>query len=412
MTSGMTAGLHPAASPAADWRAPFQGRVASVVLVGALVFNAALCFLNTAGVPVTGGTVMGAEVAIIAVTLGFALDERPGPWLVLAGLVTYGLLLVTLRGNADVKGIRDFLIPVVFYCLGTRSPSLRDADRAVLASGVIVVVMGVFEYGLFDVYQQYFNIVRYYVARGSMSAAEISELTGSLFTSGIRPDSRAILPFLGPHRVSSVFLEPVSAGNFGAVLFAWALYRRTMRGRTWLFLCAAVTIILADARFGAYVCVAIAGAMLVGYRLPRLLWFALPFTILLALAVYGFESVQTSWQNDMAGRLLWAALLITSLPPEGVWGIMPDKMFLSDSGYAYTLTQLGVAGALVAWGLFVLMPARNPDGWRLRCAMAIYLCLLLVISDSPYSIKTAALAWFMMGAADGVEPETGRLAEA
>ncbi len=31
-------------------------------------------------------------------------------------------------------------------------------------------------------------------------------------------------------------------------------------------------------------------------------------------------------------------------------GIMPDKVFLSDSGYAYALTQIGVAGALVAWG--------------------------------------------------------------
>ncbi len=59
----------------------------------------------------------------------------------------------------------------------------------------------------------------------------------------------------------------------------------------------------------------------------------------------------------------------------------------------------------MAWGLYVLMPARNPDGWRLRCAIAIYLCLLLVISDSPFSIKTAALVWFMLGAADGAEPE-------
>jgi putative polymerase len=394
-----------AAAPAADWRGPYQARAAYGVLIGALVFNAVLCFLNTAGFPVSGGTVIGAEVAIIAVTLGFALDDRPGPWLILAGLVAYGLLLLALRGSTDVKGVRDFLIPVVFYNLGLRNPDLRDADRAVLASGVIVVVMGLFEYGLFDIYQQYFNIVRYYVARGSMSASEISELTGSLFTSGIRPDSRTILPFLGPHRVSSVFLEPVSAGNFGAVLFAWALYRRTMRGRAWLFTCAAVTIILADARFGAYVCVAIAGAMLVGHRLPRLLWFALPFTILLGLTIYGFESMQVTWQNDMSGRLLWAALLITSLPPEGVLGIMPDKLFLSDSGYAYALTQIGAAGTLVAWGLFVLMPARNPDGWRLRCAMAVYTCLLLVISDSPFSIKTAALVWFMLGAADGAPPE-------
>ncbi len=37
--------------------------------------------------------------------------------------------------------------------------------------------------------------------------------------------------------------------------------------------------------------------------------------------------------------------------------------------------------------------------------MAIYTCLLLVISDSPFSIKTAAVVWFMLGAADGAPEE-------
>ncbi len=385
----------------ADGRAPYQSLAAHCALMGALLFNAGLCFLNTMGLPVSGGTVAGAEACIVMLALAFALDHRAGPWLVLAVLAAYAILLLVLRGSTDPKLIRDLLIPVAFYNLGLRAPDIRDADRAALAAGLVVVAMGLFEYAALPVYEQVFNIVRYYIARGTMTAAEMNGLTGSLFASGVRPDARTILPFLGPHRVSSVFLEPVSAGNFGAILFAWGLYRPEMRGRAWLFACAAAAIILADARFGAVVCVAIAAALVGAHRLPRLLWFGLPCAILLALAICGFESTASDRTNNFVGRLLVAAEIITALPVEGVFGASNEKVFVADAGYAYVLLQLGLVGGLAAWLLFVLMPAGSADAWRLRCAVATYLCLLLVISDSPFSIKTAALLWFLLGAADG-----------
>lgn len=397
---------------AVDGRAPYQSGAALCALMGALLFNAGLCFLNTMGLPVTGGTVAGAEACIVMLALAFALDARAGPWLVIAVLAAYAILLLVLRGSTDPKMIRDLLIPVAFYNLGLRAPDIRDADRAALAAGLVVVAMGLFEYAALPLYEQFFNIVRYYIARGSMSAAEINGLTGSLFVSGVRPDARTILPFLGPHRVSSVFLEPVSAGNFGAILFAWGLYRPGMRGRGWLFACAALTIILADARFGAVVCVAIAAALLAAHRLPRLLWFALPCAILLALAVCGFESTASDRSNNFVGRLLVAAEIVTALPLEGVLGISAEKIFVSDAGYAYVLLQIGLVGGLAAWLLFVLMPAGNADAWRLRCAVAAYICLLLVISDSPFSIKTAALLWFLLGAADGARADPAADADA
>lgn len=392
------------AAPTADWRASCQSRAALAILIGALVFNAVLCFLNTAGFPVTSGTVIGVEIVLLLAALTFALDARAGPWLAIAGIAAYALLLLALRGSTDVKLVRDYLIPIAFYNLGLRAPDLRDADRAALACGLIVVAMGLFEYAAFDVYERFFNIVRYYIARGSMLPSEVNEYAGTLFASGIRGNGRTLLPFLGPHRASSVFLEPVSAGNFGAVLFAWALYRPAMRGRLWLFACAAVTLVLADARFGSYVCVAIAAAMLAAYRLPRFLWVALPFAILLGLAIYGFESTQVRWEDDMAGRVLWSGRLVISLPPEAVFGIGTGMGFLADSGYASTLYDVGAAGIVGVWLLFILMPARDPRAWRLRCGIATYLCLLLVVSVSAFTIKTAALLWFVLGAADAADP--------
>jgi putative polymerase len=371
------------------------------LVIAALTFNAILCFANTVLFPISDVMVIGSEFVIISMTMLFALDRRIEPYLILAILISYALLIMAMRPMFDPKAVRDFMIPVGFYCLGRRRPSVALADRVVMACGLIVVAFGLFEYCAFDTFEKYFNIIRYYVARGTVAPADVSGQTGTLFASGLRPDARTLLPFLGMHRVSSVFLEPVSAGNFGAILYVWALCRPGMRGRAVVFGCAAVIIVLADARFGAYTCAASTVAALGFYRVPRVFWFCLPLAMMCMLAIYGFESMQVDWTNDISGRLLWTARLLTSLSLDGAMGVSAQKPFLSDSGYAYSINEVGVLGFTVFWALFVFSAPADRAAWRLRACAATYFCLLLVISDSPYSIKTAALFWFMLGSVDG-----------
>lgn len=375
-------------------------RACITLVLGALTFNAVLCFANTVLFPVSDILVIASEFVIISFAMVFALDRRIEPYLIVAVLVSYAVLIMAMRPMFDPKAVRDFLIPVAFYCLGRRRPSLALTDRIVLSAGIIVVAFGLFEYLAFETFEKYFNIIRYYVARGTVAPADVSGQTGTLFASGVRPDSRTLLPFLGPHRVSSVFLEPVSTGNFGAILYIWALCRPGMRGRITLFACAAVVIVLADARFGAYTCIAVTAAALVFYRLPRVFWFCLPLLMMCALAIYGFESMQVDWANDISGRILWTARLLTSLSLDGAMGVSAQKPFLSDSGYAYSINEIGIVGFVVFWGLFIFSAPADRTAWRLRACAATYFCLLLVISDSPYSIKTAAVFWFMLGGAD------------
>lgn len=388
--------VHRASHPAYD---RVHARLTPAILLAALTFNAALCFVNTVVLPVSDVMVMGSELLLVATALALALDRRIEPYLVLGLFVSYACLLMALRPGLDPKTVRDFLIPVTFYALGRRRPDLGIADGAAFWSGLVVLAFGLFEYLAFDTFQAFFNIIKYYVARGSVAPAELANQAGStLFVSGVRPDARNILPFLGPHRVSSVFLEPVSTGNFGAILYMWALVRRDMRRRWATMALAAAAIVLSDARFGLYVCVAATLVLPVARVVPRVVWFALPFAIMTALAIYGFESAEMRWQNDIGGRLLWTARLLTSLTPAAVMGMSPEKPFLADSGYATVLNEVGLVGFVAFWALFIFVPAANPEGQRLRTAVAIYLCLLLVISDSVFSIKTAALLWYMLGA--------------
>lgn len=387
-----------------QWRDRLHRPAMLGVLLLALTFNAVLCLVNTVAFRVSDVLVMGSEMLLISATLAFAIDRRAAFPLILAVFLAYMALLMAMRPLIDPKAVRDFLIPLAFYFAARRMPDPRLADRAALLSGLIVVGFGLFEYFALDTFTQYFNIIRYYVARGTVSP---TELTGdsTLFTSGTRPDARNILPFLGQHRVSSVFLEPVSMGNFGAILILWALCRQGMAHRWWVFGLGAVCIILADARFGEYVCL-LAFAMLVcPVKPPRLVWLALPFAILVALACYGFAVGNIRWGNDFGGRLIWTAQLVTSLDPSAVFGLSPEKPFFSDSGYAYSLNQIGLLGCAAFWALLIFAPLRTRQAWLFKMCAATYFVLLLVISDSPYSIKTAALLWFMVGTLDGARPD-------
>lgn len=395
-----------AARPApASLRDRLHATATLAILFGALTFNAGLCFLNTSMLAVTDTMVMAMEGLLLALAFSFALGRSVPVYLVLVVFLTYAALLMAMRPLIDPKAVRDILIPIAFYALGRRLPDIRLADKAVFWSAAIVLAMGCFEYFALDVFTTYFNVIKYYVARGTVAPSELSEQTGALFQSGVRPDARALLPFLGQHRVSSVFLEPVSAGNFGAIVYLWALYRKGMKLRWLVGLMGVACIILADARFGAYVSLAATGVYMVARHVPRAPFVAAPFLILSILAVYGLTTAEKVWSNDIGGRMLWTSMLLTSLSPEAVFGLSPDKPFLSDSGYAYTLNQIGLIGFAGLWALFVLLPQETRQAWPYKAAAITYILLLLLISDSVYTIKTAALFWFLLGTSDGAPAE-------
>lgn len=370
------------------------------VLIGALVFNFLLCFVNTRIMPVGNSHVVLAEMALIATAAVLALDRRPGFYMLLALYLTYMLLVLALRGVLDPKSVRDGLIPIVFYFLGRRIPDLGVVDRIVLASAGIVVAVGLFEYLALDLFVANFNIIDYYIARGTVREGEFFDDGSGLFISGMRPGGRNILSFLGDHRISSVFLEPVSMGNFGAFLALWALFRTDMRHRSLLFAAAAAVIILGDARFGMFVCFAYAGVVLTYRFVPPLIWWLLPALIAFALVLYAGTSPLLVWEDNLSGRMLSSGRMLINLGWAGVFGVSTSGEFVADSGYAYSLDQIGLIGIVFLWTMMLAAPVRSREVWRLRALIVTYVCLLMVVSNSLYSIKTAALLWLCVGAAD------------
>ena len=400
---GALSGRHALAS-----RRPIWLQVPFVAVIGAMTFNFALCFVNTNVVGGGVSAVIGCEVVIISSVLLYAypiLDYRQ--FLVVASALLYLLALSALRAlmgeGFGVKSIRDVLIPVAFFLLGAGSGDMKTADKIVQAAVLIVVAVGLFEYFFTDTFTRFFNIAGFYVERGAMDTSQAQQ-SSNLFVSGMRPEGfnggRNLLPFLGNHRVSSIFLEPVSAGNFGIIVFMWALVRSLMERRIFwgLFASGLLIIVLSDSRFGAFFC----GICLLLALLPAsiriVLVAVLPVCGLLAVVVLpDAMSEQYRISAGLMGRVDLAGRILDRFDALNWFGLTPPEFVTSDSGYAYALAGLGIIGLIIFWALLMSTRGSSSRFYLFRDLAGAYFAVLLCISNSPFTIKTGALLWFLVG---------------
>jgi putative polymerase len=161
-------------------------------------------------------------------------------------------------------------------------------------------------------------------------------------------------------------------------------------------------IVMADARFGLYSCIVMTLLYPFYHLIARSVWMCLPFLFLTLLAIYGLDSGTHGGPNDISGRFQVTAYLLTQLNLNVVLGTEVTSQFTADSGLAYTLTQFGIFGFIALWGTFVFAPAKSTNAWKFHSMAIIYYLLLLIISNSGYSIKTAALFWFILGTANSL----------
>jgi putative polymerase len=393
-----------------------QGWCAFLVIAATLLFNFALCFVNTNIAPVSNLHVIGSELSIL--TLTFALGCTGASvseicFLVLLILYLTSLALVRGIGSSDgtdVKIVRDFLIPVAFFWLG-RNISLRDADRIVRWAAVVTVGVGLFEYFFLDVFLKYFDVIGFYIARGTVADTESARIaSGGLMVSGVRPEGqgRELLPWLlDSHRASSIFLEPPSLGNFGIIVALWAALRSKIDGVPWfgLLLLGLVCIVLADTRFAAAF---LALGVLIIF-LPRSigtpLTAAMPFVAVLFLLTVITPADLAS--NDAAGRLAYAAFVLHEFNILNWAGLSDSLLQTFDAGYGYVFSEVGLFGVLVLWFCFMSLSGRSTYFYAFRNAIGAYLTTLLLISQSEMTIKTAALLWLLLGAAAAFEAASG-----
>jgi putative polymerase len=377
------------------------GRKAAIgLVVAATTYTAVLCFAHTHIVGISNSIVAVVDGAILLTALAFAL-HRASPWLriLLAALAANFLLLTLFSGDVELKAARDPLVLVVFAALGWRYGSFAAARTTFLAIAAIVISFALFEFLAPGAFAAMFDIIDYYAARGVVNAAAIQNSDSSFFISGMRDGTRMVAPFLGPHRVSSIFLEPVSMGNYGAIAVAFALALDRARWRLALMAGAAgvTAIILADARFGAT-----AAALFVLVRLIPLGWMraALPVLPLAAIAVLlGFAASDIGYGDDLPTRLAGSGRTLLQMTPAALFGFGATDIVTYDAGYAYAFGAFGLPFCVALWAAFIMLPARTAEAQRYKVFLGVYIAALLCISGtSLFALKSGALAFFLAGA--------------
>ena len=312
---------------------PQATTLAAVVVFAAVLFNLALCFVNTTLFAVGVSAVIAAEIALIGMALGLIWYRGYALYTILLLLTAYFFAVMLIRSELDPKIARDLVIPIVFFFLGRYLGSFRSADR--LVTLLIFVALGgaLFEWLALNAYLHFFDVIHYYQARGTEQTLEAdtaaglfikgTETAGGLFINATRFDERTLLPFLGEHRVSGIFMEPVSLGNFGAIAFAWVLLRD--RSRIWIFgakiLAIATILVLADARFGFYLCLFALVIYIAAPLIRPTMLFVAPFLAIIALVTYAGIHWNAVWDNTMIGRFLSSGHSIASLDPWQVLGL-------------------------------------------------------------------------------------------
>ena len=400
-----------AVSPEVKW-------IAAALVVAAITFNAVLCLINTHVTPVNNSYVIGSEALIITIALLTCYSIADPEYtttipICITSVIAYTILLSFLRSflsygeGMDLKVVRDFSIPVIFFLLGKSLNDIKTADTIVYATTGIVVLFALFEYYFLDDYLNVFGVTEYYVARGTLDASDPSlQWAGGLMMSGIRPpeQGRELLPFLGDHRVSSLFLEPIGLGNFGCLVALWGIVRSRMerRLRFWSVAAGITLIILSDTRFNAWFLGVGVLILLVSPRVTTPTVLAMPFLLIVGLYlgsanVEVHDSLLGPEGLSMKDRLLYSGRVLLDFDLYNWLGIETSRAETLDAGYAYVISSLGLLGFTAFWFWLVSLRGHNRYFRAFRNASAAYFAALLTVSASQFTIKTAALLWFLMG---------------
>lgn len=385
-----------------DPAVPNQGLVQGILFF-ALTYQAILCAVHTRVHTISMTDVAVTEACIYLACIVVLIKRIRLEFVAFAMLVSaYLFLLAIFRNQLDPKGFRDVMIPILFYGLGRHIGDLNYADRLLKIMVVLVLIFGFFELWFLDAFSQIFNIFSYYVSQGSLVAGSNWAKDSVLGLNGMRPEGigRTILPsLLGSHRVSSLFLEPVSLGNFAVIVAAWGLSKRREDIKVMIFfVLAAVTMIaLSDSRYGI-----ITVAMLIMMRcLPlgrNTIWMIiLPLASVLLLLAIGVL-LEDHYGDNILGRLYVSGKILLDMQLGMLFGLDGYQLGYGDMGYPYLLTRLGVLLCLFLWVAFWMLKMEDERGDRFRAYITLYMSLILCVSGtSLFALKTAGICWFLIG---------------
>ncbi|MGI4745840.1 MAG: hypothetical protein ACRYGI_15580 [Janthinobacterium lividum] len=375
-----------------------------------MMFNMVLCFIKTRGwAPIGSLPIVATELLILLIGI-IAIRNDVALWvkqlLVMSVLFMVGMKLI--NSEVNLKILHDLGIMYIFYKLG-RMATPRQASRLVWTLMAIVLAVGFFELLFTPTFGEIFDVWSYYVDKGVIAPGTVNYSGTNLYLSGDRGAlSRTFFPtLLGSHRVSSIFLEPDSLGNYAAIMFAWCITTTngSRRSRGWLLALSVLCVIIADSRFAGGCCTAMLLVRLTPLVRSRIAVFVMPLVVMVGLTLVGSLNelkgvVPAIMIDNLSGRLLFSSRLLNYWHLPQWFAMLPSQVYTADTGYAYVVNNMGLPLTLMFLALFAFNRSVRMEATSMKVMIAVYLSTSLCIGASIFTIKTAALLWFLYGVAN------------
>jgi putative polymerase len=390
-------------------QSPVAAHLPYWVLVGAVSFNAVLAFINGNVTTLSPAAVIAAELFFIGTAVAIALTHYRSKMAIPIAFIVWLFLFMILRSAivdpaSSIKFFRDVLIAPVFVMLGLCTDR-RLLVPYLLFIHVLVVTIGALEAFNTPLYSSLFHIKSYFINTRGLSEENFWNTDSDLFVSATRTGSRFISwadNIMAAHRVSSIFLEPVSLGAYCIVIagVTFSLWRSlSLITRTALLGSTFFLVVACDGRLAVASVFFVAAACACWRILPR----AMPILYLpvILLLCFLFVSVtnQVSGNDDFPGRIAWTVELLKDFDVADLLGASDAHLDRAvDSGVGYLILSQSVFGLIIFW--IYTSSATHYANREQICythAIALYVAFNALISYGFLSIKTAALIWMIRG---------------
>jgi putative polymerase len=383
----------------------YRNRAVEAVLLVGIGYNFLLAILNAQLFAIGPGVAYLAELLIYAACFGIGIwsMDRQKIAIVLTGIgliVLVSVLRFIVTWEIDPKFIRDAIIPFAFLVLGA---AYRGSLPGLVMRLALIVAGGAgFEIAAPQSYGDTVNPKSYFVnTRGATEEGFWNE-DSNLYVSATRPGERNWLPSMDLPRASSIFVEPITMGNF--IIFFCATVLALWHGFSWkrlLFSFLLIVFLLAasDSRLATGTCLMMLLLVPLLRRIDQRLSFAIFFVVLLA----GWLLIEVTrvdrYEDTTIGRIFFTVDSMRNLSPASWFGLEPGSAYrYFDSGIAYFIASqsvIVVLAFLIAYSFLLIL--RSSDGQAFKNLFMFAFSLSLLVSNGYFSVKTAALWWFVCG---------------
>ncbi|HOO50503.1 MAG TPA: hypothetical protein PLK94_04355 [Alphaproteobacteria bacterium] len=405
----------PIETPQEKAQDPFDRLLAPVLFLGAaVIYNAILAMLNAHVMHVSQGTVIVAEGIIVLGAVAYLMTKlslvRNCPEVLLFQLAMLVIFLgVTLLSEfLNVKAFRDIFLITVFFLLGTMTSRKRIIQVFTILT-ILTLFFLLMEAYATDAYAGLFNPASYYANTRGLTNPDFND--SGIFVNALSFEGRFTLGILNvSHRLSSLFIEQVSLGNFAIILSVFlSLLWKDMTWRSRVVLVGTIFLILAtnNSRTAILLSLLIFIGHIIFPKLPRFTHMIyLPLTLIAVVTWFDIpqcinESTGRPFllSDDIQGRLGLSACSLRSLTYENLLGFKSDFATpFWDSGFVYFINSESLLGLIVFW-LFcslAIKPATE-NGIRVNHYLALAIFINMFTSMALFSIKVSGPLWFIAG---------------